>query len=129
MLKTGSKLKIVDNSGALSLKVLNFKKKKNLTVSSVSVSEIIYGVIQEIDTKKKKLLFRNKEKVSALIVTVKKKKAKKNGIFIRISQNTCIPLKITRFINPYTNISFPVFYEIKLKKKFRLIKKKTKHVF
>lgn len=126
MLKRGCKVNVFDSSGVTSIKILSIKKKKNWNKSFATVSDIIFGIVYDINLKKKKRLLSRKSKVAALIVGVSKKFNKQNSMFIRFSENRCIPLKITKFINPLApkNFSF-VFYEVKSIKKFKIITDKS----
>ena len=127
MLKVNNFIFVIDNSGILKLKILKFYKKTNKTKSFLKVSDIFMGILYETNIhKRSKLKLKKKTKIMAIVTTTKKKYSKKNGIFINFSENTCVPIKITRFITPYASyITGPCFTELRYTKKFRIIIKRT----
>lgn len=130
MLKIGSKIKVKDNTGALYLRILNLRKKKNCQSYSIKISDIIFGVVILHDIYRRKLRLKRKDFTTSIISCVRKKYSKKNNIFIRFSQNRCIPLKITRFIVPIgTRIYTPIFFEVKYLKGFKVVRKSSSGVF
>ena len=129
MLKIGTIIYVADNSGAESLKILNVKKITNISVS-INVGDVVKGVIQDFNLHKKKILLKKKDRPWAIISSVKKKSNKRNGIFISFSHNKCIPVKITRFVLPYTTPLYTsTFYEITFIKKFKVISESVYHLF
>jgi len=103
MLYKGSFLKTKDNSGIISVYILR-KQKKNAKIVKVTISDIVQCVVFEINIlKKKKLKYKKKDFIFGMVVTIRKKYSKNNGLYIRFSENTIIPLKITRFIVPLAN--------------------------
>ena len=79
---------------------------------------------------KKKNKVKKKDRVVAVIVTVKKKYSKNNGIFVLFSRNRCIPIKITRFILPVAQYTYtPIFFELKLLKRYKTIVLKSKGAY
>ena len=123
MLYKGSYLNLSDNSGGYTLKILNIKNKA-FRSAYAKVSDIVTGVIQDYNTRKKKVKLKKKDRVSAIVVCTKKKYFKKNGIYIKFSDNICIPLLITKFIVPVASSIFtPVFYEMRYLKRFKVVYK------
>jgi ribosomal protein L14 len=119
MLQSGCKLYVCDNSGILSIKII--KQKGNNSAKYIFLSDLILGVLKDFDIYKNQKLKR-KDTFTCIVVTVCKKYSKGNGLYARWSENRCIPLKITRFIVPIASyVETPVYYEMKHKKKFKLI--------
>ena len=121
MLYRGSLVSLHDNSGALNLKILNIKKK-SFSGAYAKISDIIVGVIKDYDIYKKKIKLKKKDRTTAIIVCTKKKYSKNNLIYIKFSENVCIPLKITRFIVPVASYIYsPIFYEMRYLKRFKVV--------
>jgi ribosomal protein L14 len=121
MLYKGSFLKTKDNSGIISVYILR-KQKKNAKIVKVTISDIVQCVVFEVNILKKKLKHKKKDFIFGVVVTVRKKYSKKNGLYIRFSENTLIPLKITRFIVPLANrVWASTYYELKYLKKFKSV--------
>lgn len=116
MLYKGSIVYVNDNSGAVSLKILNIKRNR---ARNATLSDIVFGVVRDFNPNKKLTV---KDFVTAIVVTVCKKSSKGNGLFINFDSNFVIPLKITRFIKPLANRVYSVaFYELRYKKKLKVV--------
>jgi ribosomal protein L14 len=122
-----SRLSVTNNSGAVSIKVL---KKRFVTYQKrIRLGDIIYGVVSSVNLSLtfRKWRLKAKDRVLCLLASVRKKYAKNNGLYLRFSRNSAIPLKITRFIVPIGNLRRQVCYrEIRYRKRFKTVFKKTR---
>jgi len=129
MLRVGSVVTINDNSGDYVIRIVNLKYKKLFVTTYITLSNIVLGVVRSLDVNKKSKV-KSKDFVNCIIVAIKKKYSKKNGLFIRFSANQCIVLKITRFIVPIASyVESVIFYELRFLRKFKVVFKSTSNVF
>lgn len=125
MLKVNSFLSVHDNSGIYTIKIINFLKKKNKLTSYITVGDLILGVIYDLNLYKK-LKIKKKDKITSIVVCVKKKYSKFNGMHIHFGENRCIAIRITRFITPLaSHLYTSLFYELKYLKKYKTITTKS----
>lgn len=120
MLKLGSTINILDNSGALSVKIINYRKKKTYTKSYVVFNNIVFGVIKEFTPNKK---LKKKQLVDVLILGIKKKQSRYNGLYINFNKNFGVTvLKKKHVYEPIASrIYAPVLKEIKRKNIYKQV--------
>jgi ribosomal protein L14 len=80
MLQTGCIVNVCDNSGILSIKII--KQKGNTSARYIFLSNLVFGVLRDFDIYKNSKL-KKKDMFTCIIVTLRKKYAKKNGIYSR----------------------------------------------
>ena len=121
MLQLGSKLKMLDNSGARAVRIFHLGKKKTMKNTYLSYNTYIKGSVISFVAHKK---IKKKEKVYVLIISAKKKKSRKNGCYISFFENYGIvfnDLKKRKPIATKTKLTVPK--EVKKSKKNKLIYK------
>lgn len=119
MLKIGSRVEIFDTSGAISVAVLNMKTKKTYKSACLDIMSLFLGVVKKAEIKRK---LTKKEFTTVIIVALKKKRSRGNGIYVNFDKNRGIPLKITRFIVPVgSHIFTSVSYELRTMKKYKVV--------
>lgn len=87
MIQLGTKLKVVDNSGAKMLKA--FKVLGGSKRRYAQLGDIIVGAIKSAEPRR---LVKTHEVVRALIVRQKKNFRRKDGSYIRFDDNSCVIL-------------------------------------
>lgn len=120
MLYLGSKLIILDNSGAINIKIINLRVKKTYLTSYVNFNNVVQGVVKKHIPNKKLI----KKKISEfLIIGVKKKNSRKNGLFIQFNLNFGVAVIKKKHIYEATatRIYAPVMNEIKKNSKLKQI--------
>ena len=84
MVKIGTSIIILDNSGAKSVKCFSLKKKKNNKSSEGFLGDIIKGSVKKFIPERK---VSKKDKLDVLIILHKKKQNYRNGLY---QKNECI---------------------------------------
>jgi ribosomal protein L14 len=80
MLQSGCILNVCDNSGILSIKII--KQKGNNSAKYICLSDLVMGVLHDFDIYKNQKIKR-KDMFTCIVVTVRKKYSKYNGIYAR----------------------------------------------
>ncbi len=112
MIKIGSLLNVIDNSGVKIVKCLKIKNNSNKKYATIG--DLIYVVITELRynlcNKKKAINFKKKDMLTAVIVLVKKFYDKKSGIKYYFNKNCVVLLNNNfdllshRIVNPINKI-------------------------
>lgn len=122
MIKPGTYLRIIDNSGALVAQCINIPKL-NKRVGAIPGCLITITVKKNIfkkNIKKKSRIIVKGQLVKALLVSTVGRVRRHGNLFTRTSQNAAV--LVNQYLLPYgTRLFGPVFREIRQKINFRKI--------
>lgn len=120
MLKLGSNIQIFDNSGALSVKIINYRLKKTYVSSSVKYNNVVQCVVKKHIPNKK---IGKKQLTDILILGVKKKYSRLNGVYINFNKNFGVPIvKKKHFYEPIASrVYAPIMHALKKNNQFKQV--------
>jgi ribosomal protein L14 len=118
MLRIGSTVNICDRSGALTVFILNMKKKKTYKSSYLRPSDLFLGVVKKISFRGGKL--RRHQFVSSIVISTRKKLGRGNGLFVTYDHNVGLPLKFGFFVSAVSpDLSSLIMYEVSRLKRYK----------
>lgn len=110
MVQMKTKLKVADNTGAKIVQVITVlggsKRKYG------SVGDVIVGVVKEAEPRKE---IKKHDIVRAVIIRTKKERRRKDGTYIRFSDNACVIIDPKTKAPKGTRIIGPIAREVKEK--------------
>ena len=122
MMQRGSKIVVVDNSGAKKIQIINLLKKNKK--NRVTIGDIVITAIKSTNTKNKNLL---SQVCPGVITEVKSKNFRKNGSNFKSDRSAMILLNSQN--EPLgTRISGLIGYELKLLPNSKIIAISANHI-
>jgi ribosomal protein L14 len=128
MIRIGSKVEVLDNSGASLVSVLNMKRKKSYKSAALYPSELFLGVVKKIAFRGGKL--RRHKFVSLVLIATRKKIGRGNGVYVNYDRNVGLPLKFGFFVSAISQeVESRVMYEVCRLKEYKGVLRHIKRFF